>query len=128
MAMGGTSAGAGLTMGSVHRFKELKLALPEALLLGTPGADVSKVGDSRYINEGIDRALVAWEGVIAEALIMYADEFDHKHPYVSPVYGDFENSCMRMNSIISIPMFRRFTGTLRTFRRVISSPERGISC
>ncbi|MHC4647383.1 MAG: alpha/beta hydrolase fold domain-containing protein, partial [Planctomycetota bacterium] len=91
MAMGGTSAGAGLTMGSVHRFKELKLALPEALLLGTPGADVSKVGDSRYINEGIDRALVAWEGVIAEALIMYADEFDHKHPYVSPVYGDFEN-------------------------------------
>jgi monoterpene epsilon-lactone hydrolase len=89
MAMGGSSAGAGLTMTSVQRFKELGLELPQALLLGTPGADVDKVGDSRYINEGIDQNLVAWDGVPFDALKMYAGECDLKHPYVSPVYGDF---------------------------------------
>lgn len=89
MAMGGTSAGAGLTMSSVQRFIELGLQLPQALLLGTPGADVDKVGDSRYINEGIDQNLVAWDGVPFDALKMYAGEYDLKHPYVSPVYGDF---------------------------------------
>jgi acetyl esterase/lipase len=88
MAMGGTSAGAGLTMGSVYRFKDLKLPLPAALLLGTPPADVAKVGDSRYINEGVDRGLVVWDGLIHEALKMYAGKYDHNHPYVSPAYGN----------------------------------------
>jgi acetyl esterase/lipase len=90
MAMGGTSAGGGLTLASVHRFKELGLDLPGALYLGTPGADVDKIGDSRFINEGIDRLLVSWDGAPWDALSMYAGEYDHKHPYVSPVYGDFE--------------------------------------
>ena len=89
LAMGGTSGGAGLTMTSVQRFKELGLELPKALLLGTPGADADKVGDSRYINEGIDQNLVAWDGVPSDALKMYAGEYDLKHPHVSPVSGDF---------------------------------------
>ena len=90
LALGGSSAGGGLTMASVHRLKELKLDLPGALYLGTPGADVNKIGDSRYINEGIDRVLVSWDGVPYEALSMYAGDYNHKHPYVSPIYGDFE--------------------------------------
>ena len=89
MAMGGTSAGAGLTMGTVHRLKELNITLPGALFLGTPAADVDKVGDSRFINEGIDMNLVAWDGMPFEALKMYAGKYDLKHPYVSPVYGGF---------------------------------------
>jgi epsilon-lactone hydrolase len=90
IAMGGTSGGAGLTMSSVQRFKELGLALPQALLLGTPGADAGKVGDSRYINEGIDSGLVAWDGLIEQAMKMYSANFEITHPYVSPVYGNFE--------------------------------------
>ena len=90
MAMGGTSGGAGLTMSSVQRFKELGLALPQALLLGTPGADAGKVGDTRYINDGIDTSLVTWDGIVEQALRMYSANYDLKHPYVSPVYGDFE--------------------------------------
>ncbi|GEM_PF-221265 len=89
MAMGGTSAGGGLTMTSVQRFKELGLPLPGALFLGTPASDVNKVGDSRYINEGIDRNLVAWEGIPYEALKLYASNYDLKNPYVSPIYGNF---------------------------------------
>ena len=88
IAMGGSSAGAGLTMSSVQRFKELGLALPQALLLGTPGADAGKIGDSRYINEGIDTSLVTWEGLVNDALKMYAADYKITHPYVSPIYGD----------------------------------------
>jgi acetyl esterase/lipase len=90
MAMGGTSGGAGLTMSSVQHFQELGLALPQALLLGTPGADAGKVGDTRYINEGVDTGLVTWDGILEQALSMYASNYDLKHPHVSPVYGDFE--------------------------------------
>ena len=90
MAMGGTSGGGNITMGSVHRFRELKLAFPGALYMGTPCVDIDKIGDSRFINEGIDRLLVSWDGVPQDAGRMYAGKFDHKHPYVSPIYGDFE--------------------------------------
>jgi acetyl esterase/lipase len=90
LALGGTSAGGGLTLASIHRFKELGLDLPGALYLGTPGADITKTGDSRYINEGIDRTLVSWDGMVTQALSMYAGGYDHKHPYVSPIYGNFE--------------------------------------
>jgi len=91
LTLGGTSAGGGLTMASVHRFKELELDLPGALYLGTPGADVDKIGDSRYINDGIDRLLVSWDAGGSQGMAMYAHDYDHKHPYVSPVYGDFKD-------------------------------------
>ena len=63
--------------------------LPGALYLGTPAAEIANVGDSRFINEGIDRVLISWEGICATALPMYAGDYDHKHPYVSPIYGEF---------------------------------------
>ena len=88
IAMGGSSAGAGLTMSSVIRFKELGLVLPGALFLGTPGADAGLIGDSRYINEGIDTSLITWEGLIDKAMRMYATNYSLTHPYVSPIYGD----------------------------------------
>jgi monoterpene epsilon-lactone hydrolase len=59
--------------------------LPGALYLGTPGADVDKIGVSRYINEGIDRILVTWDGLVYEGLSMYAGDYDHKHHYISPI-------------------------------------------
>lgn len=92
MALGGTSAGGGLTLGSTHKFKDLGLELPGALYAGTPGVDCHKTGDSHYINEGIDRALVSWHGtlrMICEDL--YPGELGAKHPYVSPLRGEFEN-------------------------------------
>jgi hypothetical protein len=52
--------------------------------------DVNKVGDSRYINEGIDRLLVSWEAGGYQGMSMYAGSYDHKHAYVSPVYRSFE--------------------------------------
>jgi acetyl esterase/lipase len=116
LAMGGSSAGGGLTMASVHRFKELGLDLPGALYLGTPGVDVTKTGDSRYINEGIDRILVSWDGIPFHALKMYAENYDLKHPYVSPVYGDF--SRFPPTYLISGTRDLLLSDTVRTHRKM----------
>jgi len=91
IAMGGSSGGANINLASVHRFGELQLAFPGALYLGTPCVDIEMNGDSRYINEGIDRNLVSWDGVPLDSGVLYAGDYDHKHPYISPIYGDFEN-------------------------------------
>jgi acetyl esterase/lipase len=91
MAMGGTSAGGNITLSSVHRFKDLGLPLPGALYVGTPAADLDMIGDSRFINEGVDRLLLSWEGIPHDAGVMYAGEHDLKHPHVSPIYGDFSD-------------------------------------
>jgi acetyl esterase/lipase len=42
-------------------------------------------------NEGVDRLLPAWKNVPNDAAAMYAGEFDLKHPYVSPIYGNFSD-------------------------------------
>lgn len=89
LALGGTSAGGGLTMASVHRFKELTLDLPGALFVGTPASDADYAGDTKYTNEGIDRNLVSWEGGVEEAISLYVGDLAYDHPYVSPIYGDF---------------------------------------
>jgi acetyl esterase/lipase len=116
MAMGGTSAGAALTMSSVQRMVTLGLELPAALLLGTPGADVTKTGDSRFINEGIDAGLVAWDGVPHEALKLYAGNYDHKHPYVSPIYGSFKD--FPPSYLISGTRDLMLSDTVRTHREL----------
>ena len=90
MAMGGTSAGGGLTLASTHKLIELSLALPAALFAGTPWADLTKTGDSLFTNEGIDHVLVTYDGLLAGAAKLYAGDHDMKHPLISPVYGDFK--------------------------------------
>ncbi len=90
MALGGTSAGGGLTLASTLRFIELGLKTPGALWAGTPWADLTKTGDSHFTNEGIDRGLVSYDGILEDAANLYADGRDLKTPLISPVYGDFE--------------------------------------
>jgi acetyl esterase/lipase len=89
MALGGTSAGGGLTLAATLRFIELGLETPGALWAGSPWADLTKTGDSHFTNEGIDRVLVSYDGLLAGAAQLYADGFDLKSPLISPVYGDF---------------------------------------
>jgi len=90
MALGGTSAGGGLTLASTLRFMELGLETPGALWAGTPWTDLTKTGDSHFTNEGIDRILVTYEGLLEGAAKLYADGRDLKTPLISPVYGDFK--------------------------------------
>lgn len=88
LVMGGTSAGAGLIMTTMLRCKAEKLPMPAALFLGTPGADLSKSGDSIYLNAEVDNALGRYEGRAAECIKLYANGRDLKDPLLSPLYGD----------------------------------------
>ncbi len=90
MALGGNSAGGGLAQASTLRFMELGLEVPAALWAGTPWADLTKTGDSHFTNEGIDRMLVSYDGMLEGAAKLYADGRDLKTPLISPIYGDFK--------------------------------------
>ncbi len=89
IALGGSSAGGGLALASTHKLIELGLDIPAALFAGTPWADLTKTGDSHYTNEGIDRILVTYDGLLADAAKLFAGDHDMKNPLISPVYGDF---------------------------------------
>jgi monoterpene epsilon-lactone hydrolase len=65
------------------------LELPGALFAGTPWTDLTKTGDSYFTNEGLDRILVSYEGLLKEAAKMYAGGNDLRNPLLSPIYGDF---------------------------------------
>ena len=90
IAIGGTSAGGGLALASVHKFKALDLDLPGAIYAGTPWADLTVTGDTLFTNEGLDRVLVTPGGLLTDAARLYAGGRDLKDPLISPVYGDFQ--------------------------------------
>jgi acetyl esterase/lipase len=87
--LGGTSAGANLTLVSTLRLKDLGAELPGALFVGTPPADLAKHGDMRFINDGVDRELVSWDGMPRTAMAAYAAGKSYEDPYLSPIFGDF---------------------------------------
>ena len=91
MAMGGTSAGGGLALASTHKFIQLGLEVQGALFAGTPWADLTKTGDTQFINEGLDRVLVTYDGLLHGAALLYAGDHDLKDPLISPVYGSFQD-------------------------------------
>jgi acetyl esterase/lipase len=86
----GTSAGGGLSMAALQAIRDKGLPMPAALLLGTPWADLSKTSDTLFTNEGIDRVLVTYDGILEGAAHLYADGRDLKHPQLSPIYGTFD--------------------------------------
>lgn len=88
IAMAGTSAGGALIMTTMLRLKELDLPRPAALFIGTPGADMTKTGDSVYLNAEVDNVLGRYEGRMEACLKLYAAGRDLKDPLLSPIYGD----------------------------------------
>lgn len=89
IAIGGTSAGGGLSLAAIHRIKALDLPVPGAVYLGTPWADLTDTSDSLHTLEGIDRILVTYDGMLASAAKLYAAGTPLTDPLISPVYGDF---------------------------------------
>ena len=84
----GTSTGGGMTLVLPLRARQEGLPMPGALAAGTPWADLGKVGDSYFTNDGIDNVLYSYEGLLGEAARVYANGHDLKDPMLSPVYGD----------------------------------------
>lgn len=89
VALGGVSAGSGLVLAAVHKLIGAGHQTPGALYAGTPWTDLTRTGDSYYTNEGVDRGLVSYDGILASAARLYAGAHDLTDPLISPVYGDF---------------------------------------
>ena len=89
IALGGSSAGGGLALAAVHKFIQLGLEVPGALYTGTPWSDLTKTGDSYWINEGIDRICISYDNGLGQAARLYAGGYDLKDALLSPIYGDF---------------------------------------
>jgi epsilon-lactone hydrolase len=68
------------------RARDEGLPLPAALLMLTPGVDMTGAGDTRVTNRWHDVNLYGGGGDGPSA---YTGTADPKHPYLSPVYGDF---------------------------------------
>ncbi len=91
IAIGGTSAGAGLSFAAVLQMKNLGLPLPGAIFAGTPWADLTDSSDSLHTNAGIDRILITYEGLLQIGAEQYAAGEDLTNPLISPLYGDFSD-------------------------------------
>jgi acetyl esterase/lipase len=89
IAIGGTSAGGGLSLAAMHKFKALGLPAPGAIYGGTVWSDLTQTGDTLFTNEGLDRMLVTYRGFLSDCAELYAGGHDMKDPLISPVYGDF---------------------------------------
>jgi epsilon-lactone hydrolase len=116
VAMGGTSAGGGLTMTTLLRCKADKLPMPAALFLGTPAADLSKTSDSYYINAEIDHTLGRYEVRLESCFKLYAAGRDLKDPLLSPIYGDL--SGLPPAILVSGTRDLLLSDTVRTHRKL----------
>ena len=83
----GDSAGGGLAAGSILRMRDEDLMLPGALYLISPWSDITATGDSYTTLASADPSLT--EEALQYAADAYAAREHQRHPYVSPVYGDY---------------------------------------
>jgi monoterpene epsilon-lactone hydrolase len=116
IAVFGTSAGGGLAMALLLRAKDENLPLPGALGLGTPWADLGKVGDSFVHNEWADNVLVSYDAMVGKATRLYAGDHDLTEPYISPIYGDL--SGFPPTILVSDTRDLFLSNTVRTHRKL----------
>jgi acetyl esterase/lipase len=90
MVMGGSSAGGALTISAVQQFLRDGVRVPGALFVGTPGSDMSGVGDSMHMNQDVDRNIPEYLGMVKAMVECYANGIDLADPRISPLYGDFD--------------------------------------
>jgi acetyl esterase/lipase len=91
MAMGGSSAGGGITLSALQKLIEVGVNTPGALFIGTPGSDLSGTGDTFHTNEDVDRNIPTYEGIIEACIRLYAGELELTDPRISPLYGSFDD-------------------------------------
>jgi epsilon-lactone hydrolase len=87
-AIYGDSSGGGLAAAVVLKMRDRGLGMPAAAVLVSAWLDVTPSGDTETtLHDADPNQLYEKHGVHAAAA--FADPKDQKHPYASPVYGDF---------------------------------------
>jgi acetyl esterase/lipase len=88
IALMGDSAGGALAAGVALKLRDEDGLLPAALVLWSPWADITRTGESYVTLEDAEPRFI-YQKVLKPSADAYADPKEQKHPYVSPVYGDF---------------------------------------
>jgi acetyl esterase/lipase len=88
IAFCGDSAGGALACGAALKLRDEGLPMPAAIVLWSPWSDISRSGDTYYTLAGQDT--LDYEGQLRQAASAYAETEDHRLPYVSPVYADYD--------------------------------------
>jgi epsilon-lactone hydrolase len=84
----GDSSGGGLAAAAVLKMRDQRLGMPVAAVLVSPWVDVTRTGDTEFTLAQAEPNYL-YEKHSKNAAGAYADPEDQKHPYASPVYGDF---------------------------------------
>ncbi|WP_089718416.1 alpha/beta hydrolase fold domain-containing protein [Candidatus Entotheonella palauensis] len=88
MAIFGEGSGGSLAAGAVLKMRDLQLGMPAAVVLWSPWADMTETGDTYVTLKDAD-AILHYDRQVKPSAAAYADPSDLKHPYISPVYGDY---------------------------------------
>ena len=87
-AIYGDSSGGGLAAAVVMKMRDRGLGMPRAAVLVSPWLDVTPSGDTETtLHDADPNQLYERQGKAAAGA--FADPKEQKHPYASPVYGDF---------------------------------------
>jgi monoterpene epsilon-lactone hydrolase len=87
IAVGGDSAGGGLTLALLMRLRDLKEALPACAWLASPWTDVTFSGETLTTKDAVDPLLHrAYLEELAQAYVPAG--IDRRDPRVSPLFGD----------------------------------------
>jgi acetyl esterase/lipase len=84
----GDSSGGGLAAAVVLKMRDRGLGMPKATVLVCPWVDITPSGDTDTTLHAADPTGL-YEMHFGRAAAAFADPKDRKHPYASPVYGDF---------------------------------------
>jgi acetyl esterase/lipase len=84
----GDSSGGGLAAATVLKLRDRGPGMPAAAVLVSPWVDVTPSGDTETTLHDADPNQL-YEKHAVHAAAAFADLKDQKHPYASPVYGDF---------------------------------------
>jgi acetyl esterase/lipase len=87
VAIGGDSAGGGLTLATLLALRDRGISLPAAGVLLSPWTDLALTGESLISRASIDPMLKGPDGIRGMAQ-MYFGNADARNPLVSPLYGD----------------------------------------
>jgi len=87
VVVAGSSAGGNLAAAMLLLARSEQLPMPAALVLLTPGLDMTGAGDSRVTNRFLDVNLPDGGGTGPAS---YVGESDPTHPWLSPLYGEYD--------------------------------------
>jgi monoterpene epsilon-lactone hydrolase len=91
IAIGGESAGAGLTGGTLLYIKDKKLPMPACAVMMSPWLDLTASGRSMITHKHKD-PMVPYKGIPLWAK-NYAGDAELTNPYASPLFGDLKGLC-----------------------------------